>query len=84
VKVELLPQAAADLDGIADPLYGRVKKRLGALGRFPELGAPMAGAYAEYRSTVVDLFRIVYRLRPDGILEITFIRDCRRRLPPRA
>jgi plasmid stabilization system protein ParE len=84
VKVELLPQAAADLDGIIDPLYGRVMKRLNALGRFPELGSPMAGAYVGYRSTVVDLFRIVYRLRPDQAVEIAFIRNCRRQLPPRS
>ena len=84
MKVRFLRQAAADLDGIADPLYGRVLKRLKALGRFPELGAPMAGAYAEYRSTVVSLFRIIYRLRPEQVVEITFIRDCRRRLPPRS
>ncbi len=81
MKVRLLPQAAEDLDGIADPLYSRVRKRLAALGRFPELGAPMAGAYAEYRSTVVSLFRIAYRLRPDQAVEVAFIRDCR---PPRS
>jgi plasmid stabilization system protein ParE len=59
-------------------------KRLDALGKFPELGAPMAGAYAEYRSTVVDMFRIVYLIRMDQVVEIAFIRDCRRRLPPRS
>ena len=79
MKVELLPQAASDLDSIAEPIYGRVLKRLRALERFPELGAPLAGGYAEYRSTIVSLFRIVYRLRPQHVIEITYIRDCRRR-----
>jgi plasmid stabilization system protein ParE len=83
VKVALLPQAERDLDEIFDPLLSRVLSRIQALGDYPELGAPMGGAYGEYRSTVVEFFRIVYRLRPDEVVEITFIRDCRRRLPKR-
>jgi plasmid stabilization system protein ParE len=84
VKVELLPLAEADLDAIHDPLYRRVEKRLAALAQFPELGAPMTGSYAEYRSTVVEMFRIGYRVRQDQVIEIAFIRDCRRRLPRRS
>jgi plasmid stabilization system protein ParE len=83
VKVEFLPQADRDLDAIFDPLYTRVVSRILALGDYPELGAPMGGAYGEYRSTVVEFFRIVYRLRTDEVVEITFIRDCRRRLRKR-
>lgn len=27
--------------------------------------------------------RVVYRLRTDGVIEVAYIRDCRRRFPPR-
>jgi plasmid stabilization system protein ParE len=83
MKVVLLPQAAEDLDQILEPLYGRVRKHLAVLGEFPELGSRMHGIYADYRSTVMEFYRVVYRLRPDGIVEIAFVRDCRRRRPRR-
>ena len=79
MKVELLPQAAADLDAIYEPLYGRVLKRLRTLRDFPEVGAPMAGEFADYRASVVELYRVVYRIRPDQVVEVAYIRDCRRR-----
>lgn len=80
MKVVLLPQARGELDAIADPLYTRVLKRLDALEKFPEFGAPMTGPFAGWRSTVVDFFRIVYRIGPRH-LEVAYIRDCRRRPP---
>lgn len=78
MKVVLLPQARLDLDGIVDPLYSRILKRLEALERFPEFGAPMTGPFAGWRSTVVDFFRILYRVGARSV-EIAYIRDCRKR-----
>lgn len=82
MKVVLLPQAQADLDEIVDPLYTRVIRRLRLLGKFPELGAAMTGPFAGYRSTVVGLFRIVYRVAGPKVVEIAYVRHCRR--PPPA
>ena len=79
MKIVLLPQAQADLHAISDPLFSKVVKRLEVLREFPEMGGPMAGPFAGYRSTVVELFRIVYRLLPSETIEIAYIRDCRRR-----
>ncbi len=79
MKLILLPQAQEDLDGVSEPLLGRVIRRIETLRRYPELGAPMAGPFAGYRSTVVELFRIVYRLLPNETIEIAYVRDCRRR-----
>lgn len=81
MKIVLRPQAQADLDQIYDPVLARVLRRLRYLERFPELGAPMMGPFVGYRSTVVEMFRIVYRLRPRGIVEIAYVRDCRRAPP---
>lgn len=79
MSIVLLPRAQEDLDKIYEPLFARVVRRLNALKQYPELGAPMAGPFSGYRSTVVELFRIVYRLLPDGVIEVAYIRDCRRR-----
>lgn len=82
MKVVLLPQAQADLDLILDPLYARVVRRLRLLEKFPEMGPAMTGPFAGYRSTVVGLFRIVYRVASPKVVEIAYIRHCRR--PPPA
>jgi hypothetical protein len=46
------------------------------------MGAAMNGPFAGYRSTVVGLFRIVYRITSPKLVEIAYIRHCRR--PPPA
>jgi hypothetical protein len=77
LKVVLLPQAAADLDLIHDPVLARVVRRLRLLARCPDMGARMLGHFYEYRSTTVDMFRIVYRVSRRTV-EVAYIRDCRR------
>ena len=79
MKVVLLPQAAEDLDEIADPLFSRIIGRIESLKQFPSLGAPMFGPFSTYRSFVVGLFRVVYRVRTKTIVEIAYVRHCRRR-----
>lgn len=81
MKVTLLPQATQDLDAIYDPVLGRIIRALRLLERFPEMGAPMVGPFTGYRSTIVSMFRIVYRVLPRGIVEIAYIRHCRRAPP---
>jgi len=78
LKVVLLPQAEHDLDEIFEPLLSRVVKRLRLLERFPELGAAMQGPFYGYRSTVVGMFRIIYRTLPADVLEVAYIRHGRR------
>lgn len=79
MTVVLLPQAREDLDSIAEPLLTQVRRRLEILREFPELGAPMAGPFAGWRSTLAGFFRIVYRRLPGNILQVAYIHDCRRR-----
>lgn len=79
MKVVLLPQAQEDLDRISEPLFNQVLRRIEVLKKYPELGSDMAGPFLGYRSTVVELFRVVYRVLPQGIIEVAFVRDCRRR-----
>ena len=79
MKVILLPQAQEDLGGIEHPLLARVLKRLGALRRYPDLGAPMVGPFAGYRSSVVGLFRIVYKRPSPDLIQVAYIRHCRRK-----
>ena len=79
MKVVLLPDAQEALEEIADPLFSDIIRRLDSLKEYPELGSPMSGEFSGYRSTVAGFFRIVYRLLPRSVIEIAYIRDCRRR-----
>jgi plasmid stabilization system protein ParE len=78
LRVTLLPRAQKDLDAIFDPLLSRIVRRLRLLEQFPALGASMIGSFDGYRSTVVGMFRIVYRLLPSQTIEVAYIRNCRR------
>lgn len=77
MKLVILPQAQADLHSIPDALFPRLWKRIEALGRYPRLGAPLEGPFAEHRSTVSASYRIVYRETPHAVV-ICYIRHCRR------
>jgi len=74
LKVVLLPQAQKDLDAIFEPVLTRILKRLRMLERFPAFGAAMIGPFNGYRSTVVGMFRIVYRPLPNKTVEVAYIR----------
>jgi hypothetical protein len=78
LKIVLLAQAKEDLDAIYEPVFSRVLRRLRLLERCPQMGVAMIGPYAGYRSAVVAMFRIVYRLLPRGIIEIAYVRHCGR------
>jgi plasmid stabilization system protein ParE len=81
LTVVLLPQAQRDLDAIFDPVLSRVIRRIRLLEDFPELGTSMIGPFHGYRSTVVAMFRIVYRVLPRKTIEVAYIRHCRRAPP---
>jgi hypothetical protein len=78
LKIILLPQAQEDLDAIFEPVLTRVVRRLRLLEDCPELGVAMMGAFDGYRSTVVKMFRIIYRRPSTDTIEVAYIRDCRR------
>lgn len=81
MKVILLPQAQKDLDQVYEPVLGRIVKRLRYLEKTPLLGVAMTGPFEGYRSTVVAMFRIVYRAVGTKTIQVAYIRHCRRAPP---
>lgn len=82
-RILLLPQAQDDLNSVQDPLFSRILQRLDILTRFPFLGPSLHHPFSGYRATVVDFFRIVYRITAKGDIEVAYVRHCSRR-PPEA
>ncbi len=81
VQIDLLPQAISDLEAIKEPLFSKVVVKIRLLKEFPSLGPALYGPLTGYRALTVDLFRIVYRAVSDDLLEIAYIRHCKRRMP---
>jgi len=79
VKVYLLPQAEAELGGIADPLFSMVVHKLELLGSFPLLGPALEGPLSGYRTLTVGLFRVIYRIVREERIEVAYIRHCKRK-----
>ena len=61
-----------------------VVAKLELLREFPEMGAPMLGAFSGWRALLAarNTYRIVYRLRAD-VIEIAWVRHCAQKPPVR-
>jgi len=79
-RIELLPRAIRDLEAIPPVQQERVLSKVEMLREFPEMGPPMFDAFDGYRSLLAAKhYRVVYRIRSNGTVEIAWIRDTRRR-----
>lgn len=76
-RLFLLPDAAAEMAAIYEPLYSKIAQQLQLLRRFPKLGRAMAPPLEGWRLPVVDLFFVVYREVLRGI-EVSQIRHTKR------
>ena len=81
-KIFLLPQAQEDLDAIRNPLFTEIIKRLEILREYSYWGSAMDGPFLGYRSFVIGLFRVIYKIVSDELIEIASIRHCSRNLKP--
>lgn len=79
LRLLLLPGAEEDLRSIYEPAFSEIVERLQLLRRFPEMGTPMSPPFHRWRSIVVGIFRVIYRITPRG-LEIAWVRHCKRQL----
>jgi plasmid stabilization system protein ParE len=82
IHIRLLPQAEKDLDLIKEPLLTEVIEKLELLKDYPHWGSAMEGPFRGYRSFIIGIFRVVYRIISSDKIEIAYIRHCRRNLQP--
>jgi plasmid stabilization system protein ParE len=79
-RVELLPRAQRELGELPVPLQDQIIAKLDLLRDFPELGAAMVDAFEGYRAllAVRRTYRIIYRILSADVVEVAYIRHCRR------
>ena len=82
-KILILSQAEEILDEITEPLFSQIISRIELLRSFPELGGPMQDDYEGYRSLVVEMFLVIYRVISELEVEVALIHHCRRKPPSR-
>ncbi len=80
-NILILSQAEEILDEITQPLFSQIISRIELLRDFPELGGPMKDDYEGYRSLVVEMFLVIYRVVSDSKIEVALIHHCRRKPP---
>lgn len=79
-KVKLLPRAQKDLEALPLAVQDQVVAKLELLRDFPEMGPAMFDAFQGYRALLAarNIYRIVYRIVSDDLIEVAYIRHCAR------
>lgn len=79
MQIILRPQAQEDLNLVEDPLLTEIIARIDCLRSYPYWGAAMGSSFMGYRSFVVGIFRVVYKIISEERIDIVYIRHCRRK-----
>ncbi len=82
IQVVFLKSAKLEFSNLPDPIQMDILKRIKDLQELPRLGQAMEQAYEGYRCLLVGRrqYRLIYRILNDEMIEITYIRHCRRQL----
>ena len=81
--VRFLPRAERDLLGLSEGLQDQILEKVDLLRSFPSLGGAMERAYQGYRYLLAgpkNRYRIIYKVTHEGLVEIAYIRHCRRQI----
>lgn len=86
MQIRLLPRAEEDLLSLPPNIQEIIIEKIELLYRFPKLGMAMVKAYKNYRCLLAfrNHYRIIYKIKSEDLLEIAYIRHCRRQMFLRA
>ncbi len=79
-KVKLLPRAEKELEALPPAIQDQIIVKLELLRDFPKMGVAMFDAFHGYRALLAarNTYRIIYRIVPDDLIEVAYIRHCSR------
>lgn len=80
--VKFLPRAEKDLLLLPENLQNEILEKTKMLAHFPHMGQRMEKAYFNYRYLLAgrNQFRIIYRVTSEVLVEIAYIRHCKRQM----
>jgi plasmid stabilization system protein ParE len=80
--VKFLPRAEKDLLPLPENLQDEILHKTEMLSLFPLMGQRMEKAYFNYRYLLAgrNQYRIIYRVTSAALVEIAYIRHCRRQM----
>lgn len=81
-KVKLLPRAVKDLLELPKDTQEEILNKMELLESFPEMGSKMEKAFENYRCllAVKNRYRIIYKVKSAHLVEVAYIRHCRRQM----
>ena len=79
-RVKLLPRAQKELEALPLVVQDQIIAKLELLRDFPEMGPAMFDAFQGYRALLAarNTYRIIYRIVPDDLIEVAYVRHCAR------
>lgn len=80
--VKFLPRAVKDLLSTPQKVQLEILHKSELLTRFPEMGPRLEGVYQNYRYLLADKkrYRVIYKITSSDLVEIAYIRHCRRQM----
>lgn len=82
VVVKFLPRAERDLLALPDSIQDEILHKVRLLAQFPCMGQGMERAYRGYRYLLAgkNHYRIIYKVSSSSLIQIAYIRHCRRQM----
>ena len=80
--VKFLPRAEEDLLALSHHLQDEIFYKVELLAKFPQMGPSLERAYQGYRYLLAggNRYRIIYKIKSATLVEIVYIRHCRRQM----
>jgi plasmid stabilization system protein ParE len=80
--VKFLPRAEKDLLALSEILQNEILSKAEMLADFPLMGQIMEKTYVGYRYLLAgrNQYRIIYKVTSTELVEIAYIRHCRRQM----
>lgn len=82
VVIKFLPRAEKDILALPEELQNEILNKIELLAPFPHMGSAMEKAYEGYRCLLAgkNRYRIIYKVTSPSLVEIAYIRHCRRQV----
>lgn len=82
MEIKFLPRAEKELLALPHALQDEILHKIELLQKFPEMGTRMDRAFEGYRFILAgkNRYRIIYKIKTADLVEVAYLRHCRRQI----